>query len=432
MVKDIEKLFLKAEKLYKAMQYKRAAKIFDSVGDAYLDLGKFELARDCFFDAAKCSINEEKYLIGLEFLRKTGNASLLNNNIPQANEFFREAINYVPNLRSASDRNQYFILFSCLSYLCFFIKGEQEEGLKLVKKIKNFVDDIYFKENPLIRLITNLTMVITEKDQKYIERIQKEFTNFKFREAEILLTKQALVIAKVYASLLINLNFDKDVYTTNENINLLLDINTEPLLEITKQNFYNYKTKELIISKIGVTLSDNLTSQKNPDLPISIQVGQSRQITLLIKPHFQMENPFIGPIFLTAELSGNLLFKYEISQTLKPNLISPPPTLEISTKNLRPPLIEQTFPLEILIENKSEGEALNLNIEIEFPEQIKVMRGTLKKQIYSLRSNESIKWEINLKPIEAGDYNFRVNSKFNDPDQNIIEETKEFSLAIKL
>lgn len=201
-------------------------------------------------------------MIGLEFLRKTGNASLLNNNIPQANEFFREAINYVPNLRSASDRNQYFILFSCLSYLCFFIKGEQEEGLKLVKKIKNFVDDIYFKENPLIRLITNLTMVITEKDQKYIERIQKEFTNFKFREAEILLTKQALVIAKVYASLLINLNFDKDVYTTNENINLLLDINTEPLLEITKQNFYNYKTKELIISKIGVTLSDNLTSQK--------------------------------------------------------------------------------------------------------------------------------------------------------------------------
>ncbi|MBY9005150.1 MAG: hypothetical protein KGD63_00140, partial [Candidatus Lokiarchaeota archaeon] len=119
MVKDIEKLFSKAEKLYKAMQYKRAAKIFDTVGDAYLDLESFELARDCFFDAAKCSINEEKYLIGIEFLRKTGNASLLNDNIPQANEFFREAINYVPNLRSTSDRNHFFILFACLSYLCY-------------------------------------------------------------------------------------------------------------------------------------------------------------------------------------------------------------------------------------------------------------------------------------------------------------------------
>ena len=432
MVKDIEKLFSKAEKLYKAMQYKRAAKIFDTVGDAYLDSDSFELARDCFFDAAKCSINEEKYSIGIEFLRKTGNASLLNDNIPQANEFFREAINYVPNLRSASDRNQFLILFACLSYLCYFIKGEQEEGLKLVKKIKTFVDDTYFKDHSLIHLISNLTMVIKEKDQKYVERIQKDFGNFNFWDAEILLAKQALVIAKVYASLLVSLKFDKDVYTTNETINLLLTINTEPLLEITKQDFYNYETKDLIISKIGMSLSDNLTMQKNPELPISIQIGQLQQINLLIKPHFQMEKPFIGPISLTSELSGDLLFKYEISQTLVPNLISPPPALEISTKNLRPPLIEQTFPLEILIENKSQGDALNLNIDAEFPEQIKVMRGTLKKQIYSLRSNESIKWEINLKPIEAGDYAFSIASKFNDPDQNLIEDKKEFTLVIKL
>lgn len=60
------------------------------------------------------------------------------------------------------------------------------------------------------------------------------------------------------------------------------------------------------------------------------------------------------------------------------------------------------------------------------------MRGTLKKQIYSLRSNENINWEINLKPTEAGDYIIKVISKFNDPDQNLIEDTKEFPLSIKL
>ena len=222
MVKDIEKQYLKAEKLYKAMQYKRAAKIFDTVGDSYLELGKFELARDCYFDAAKCSINEDKFLIGLEFLRKTGNASLLSNDIPQANEIFREAINYIPNLRSSSDRNQNFVLFSFLSYLCFFIKGEQEEGLKIVKKIKSFVDDAYFKENSLIHLVTNLTMVIKEKENKYVERIQKDIVSFKFREAELLLAKQALKIAQTYANLLIDLKLEKDVYTTNEKINLIL------------------------------------------------------------------------------------------------------------------------------------------------------------------------------------------------------------------
>ena len=126
MVKDIEKQLKKAEKLSKAMQYKRAAKLFGTVGDSYLKLSNFELARDCYFEAAKCAINEKKYLVGTDFLRMAGNASLFNNEILGANQLFTEALNYIPSLRSASDRNQNYILFSCLSYLCYFVKGEQE------------------------------------------------------------------------------------------------------------------------------------------------------------------------------------------------------------------------------------------------------------------------------------------------------------------
>ena len=432
MVKDVEKQFRKAEKLYKAMQYKRAAKIFDFVGDSYSKLNGFEFARDCYFDAAKCSMEENKYLIGLNFLRKAGNASLFRDEYLEANQFFREAVNYIPNLRSNSDRNHNYILFSCLSFLCLFIKGEKEEGLKLVKKIKNFVDDKYFKENPLIRLITNLTIITREKNEKYVERIINDFSNLKLREAEVILVKQALVIANSYTSIIMKLSLDKEVYTTNEVIDLSLNIDVKPLLEILKQDFYNYEVKELKINKIGITLSDNLISHRRPELPLIIEANGTQQTNILIKPHFQMENSCIGPISLDFELNENLIFMYEIPNLLKPNLISPPPTLEISIKSLRPPLIDQTFPLEVLIENKSEGEALNLNIEIEFPEQIKIMRGTLTKQIYSLRSNESIRWELSLKPTEAGDYVITIKSKFNDPDQKLIESTKEFPLPIKL
>ncbi|KKK42761.1 MAG: Tetratricopeptide domain protein [Candidatus Lokiarchaeum sp. GC14_75] len=432
MVKDIEKQHLKAEKLSKALQNKRAAKIFGSVGDSYLKLGNFDLAGDCYFNAAGCSIREEKFLIGIEFYRKAGNASLFNDQILEANRFYREAIKHISKLRSASYRNQNFLLFSSLSYLCLFIKGEQKEGLKLVKKIKKWVDDTYFKENPLIRLISNLTMVTKEKSEKYVERIKKDFDNLKLREAEISLAKQALVIAKTISSLITELKFDKNVYTTNEIINLALIIDSKPLLEISNQKFYNYKLNELKITKIRVTLSENLTLQKKPEVPQIIVIGKSKRLPLLIKSHFQMENSKIGPILLSGELNSNLIFKYEISQQLKPNLISPPPSLDISIKNLRPPLIGQTFPLEILIENKSEGDAFNLNIEVAFPEQIKIMRGTLKKLIYSLKSNENINWEINLKPTEAGDYIVKITCKFNDPDQNSIEEVKEFPFPIKL
>jgi hypothetical protein len=101
-------------------------------------------------------------------------------------------------------------------------------------------------------------------------------------------------------------------------------------------------------------------------------------------------------------------------------------------KNLRTPLIDQSFPMEFYIENHSEGDALDLYLEIQFPEQLKVMRGTTKKQIYSLSSNDKITWEITLKPIEMGDYTINMDLKFKDPDQNLIEEKKIFPFSIKL
>jgi len=432
MGKDPQKQLNKANQLYNALQYKRAAKLFNTTGNNFLKLGNYEIAKECFFNAAKSAFNEDKYLSGLEFLRNAGNAALLSNNFSEANLFYKEAFNYIPSLKNSSDKNHLFTVFSSLSYLCLFVEGKQEEGLNIVKKNKGFIDDSYFKESSLIKLVKDLTVATKDKKESYIKKIEKEFGELKFYEGETNLAKQALVIAKTIVSLIINVILDKKIYTTNDVINLTIDLNTKPLLDIIKNSFYNYNIKELEISKIGIQLSDNFTFHKKPELPITLTPGQSRQIDLLIKPHFQMENPSIGPIKLTSELNGNLRFFYNYSEVLYPTLISPPPTLEISIKNLRPPLIGQSFPLEILIENKSEGEALDLNIEIEFPENLKVMRGTLKKQIYSLRTNENIKWEINIKPLEAGDYSIKIKTTFKDPDQNQIGEIKEFPLSIKL
>ena len=432
MGKDIEKRLMKAEQLDKAMQYKRAAKLFNTVGNELLKVGDIERAKDCFFNAARCAIIEDKYLSGLEFLRSAGNASLITNDFSEAYQFYTKALSYVPSLHSSSDRDYQFILFSCLSYLRLFIEGKQEDGLNLVKKIKSFVDDTYFKENSLIKLIKDLTVATKDKKENYLKKIENNFESFKFHEGESHLAKLALVLAKSILNLKTESLFDKNVYTTNDIINFNIIIDTKPLLEISKNSFYNYQIKELQISKVAITLSDNFTTYKKPEFPITIKAGQNYQMNLLFKPHFQMEKPFIGPIILTSELNGNLKFYYEIPETFYPNLISPPPTLDISIKNLRPPLIGQSFPLEILIENKSEGDALDLNIEVEFPEKLKVMRGTLKKQIYSLRSNENMKWEINIKPLEAGDYSFKVKTMFKDPDQNQIGEIKDFPLSIKL
>jgi hypothetical protein len=313
-----------------------------------------------------------------------------------------------------------------------FVEGKQDQGFDLIKQIKKYVDHDFFKEFPLISLIKNLTIAIRDKKNDYLDKIVDNFKKYDFREAEEKLLKEVLVIAKSHISLDTKLNLDKDQYTTKDLITLKIDVNSQPLLEISHNPFYNYNIEKIKITNIGLDLSENIAAQKKPNLPITLDAGERYEFEFVIKSHFQVEEPFIGPISLNCELDEKFTFLLQEKEIIKPNIISPPPSLEISLKNLRPPLIGQTFPLEILIENNSEGDALELNFDVKFPEELKLMRGTTKKQVYSLSSNDNITWELNLKPLEAGDYTIKMDISFKDPDQNLIEETKTFPFSIKL
>jgi hypothetical protein len=312
-----------------------------------------------------------------------------------------------------------------------FLKGNHDEGLEYLKRIQKKVEKEFFKENPLIQLVSEISISLRDHHVKYVDKIKENLGRYKFREAEIKLLKNVLLLLNL--KLLIGSTFElnKDTYTTNDAIKLSLKFDTSKLIKILNDPYYQFDIRDFKIIKILANLSDNLTTSKKPPVPFAMDVGNPPRLEFIIKPHFVVDNPIIGPLFFTCELNENLIFIYE-TQTLTPKLISPPATLLASIKNLRPPLIDQTFPLEITIDNKSEGEALDVNIDVEFPENLKIMRGTTKKQIYSLRTNEDLKWEINLKPLEAGDYVIKINIKFTDPNQNKIEETKEFPFSIKL
>jgi len=431
LLKDAENQFLKAERLFKARQFKKSAKKYNSAGQTYLKLEKYEQAKTSFINGANAFLELKKVQSSLELFRMAGDSSLLNENYKEAETIFRKAVDFIPKLKSIADRNTQYVLFSVLSYLCLFTKARQDEGLNFIKKVQNKIESSYFKESKLIILATDLTIALRDNNLVYLEKVQSNIHDYKFTEAELILIKKILFMARIQLILKSELILNKDIYTTNEIINLKVKIDTKPMISVVQNSFYNLNLEKFSLIKINLSLSDNLSSSKRPSLPIDMEIEKGYELDFILKPHFQLDNPFIGPLSLTCELNNNLTFIYDTVKII-PNLISPPPSLDISIKNLRTPLIGQTFPLEILVRNQSEGEALDVNIDTEFPEQLKVMRGTTTKQIYSLRSNEEIKWEINLKPIEAGDYNIRILVKFKDPDQNVIEDIKEFPLSIKL
>ena len=428
---EAKKQLLKAEQLYKARQFKKAGKNFHLAGNSFLKLNEFEEARDCFINGAKMFMELERYDTSIELFRQSGEACLFDEKYLAANQIYKEALNYVPKLKSETNKNSNFITFSVLSYLCLFLKGTPNEGLDYLKRIQKKVDKDFFKENPMIQLVSEITISLRDKQIKYIEKIKENLGRYKFRAAEVKLLKNVLLVLNL--KLLIDSTFelDKDVYTTNESLALSLNFDTSKIPQILNDSYYQFEFRDFTIKKISITLSDNLTTSKKPSVPFLVDAEKPPRLEFTFKPHFIVDNPIIGPLLFTCELNKNLIFIYE-TQTVTPKLVSPPATLLASIKNLRPPLIDQTFPLEISIENKSEGEAIDVNLDVKFPEELKIMRGTTKKQIYSLRTNEDLKWEINLKPLEAGDYIIKIFMKFTDPNQNKIEDIKEFPFSIKL
>jgi len=423
-----EKLFEKADELFEALLYKKAARYYYLAGDNE----DFNMAEESYLKAAHSFIQKDKHLKVIQSLRKSANSSLQLGNTENAKSLYEKALEYVNNLREGEDKEYNYILFSSLSYICSFVKGESDKGLILVKKIQKKVNKDYFKENPLIHLVTNLTIAIREKKKNFIEKIISEFNKIKLKEVEKKLVKISLLLGKIQVSITPEINLDKDKYTTKEIVKMTLEISNDSISEILKDPFFEHEINEIEILNFKIDVTENFSSQTKPNLPLRFDLQQKFHQEFIFKPQFLLDKCLIGPVKIKCKLNKKYICYFEDRSTYNINLVAPPTFLEISVKNLKPPLIEQTFPFEILIENKSDGEASDLSIDVKFPEGIKVIRGTIQKQIYSLRSNENIRWEINAKPLEAGDFEIEIHLKFKDPDQNIIEEKKNFPLAIKL
>ncbi len=428
----IEKLYEKAEQLYKAIQYKKAAKMYYRVAESFYEIKEFKIAQEAFFKAADSFIQKEDHEKVIKSLRKSINSYLELDDIENALILLEKTIDYIEKLKNQDLRESSYILFSFLSYICYYALGVPSKGLNVVKRAQKKVDKEFFKQNSTIHLITNFTIALRDKKKKNINKLTEDLHHVQLYNGEQKLVKNILLIAIINVDITPEIKLDKDDYITNEIIQMNMDIDIQSILETAKKDFYDFTIEEIMIKGIKINLTDNLSIQTKPRLPLILDLKSNFNYNFSIKPQFITEKSIIGPIKIEFLLNNLYSFYIENRNEIPITLSAPPTSLEVSLKSLKTPLIDKTFPLEILIENKSEGDASDLNINIKFPEQIRVIRGTIEKQIYSLRSNETIKWEISSRPLEAGDFEIEIDFSFKDPDNNDVEEKKIFPLAIKL
>ncbi|RLI60636.1 MAG: hypothetical protein DRO88_14070, partial [Promethearchaeia archaeon] len=76
---------------------------------------------------------------------------------------------------------------------------------------------------------------------------------------------------------------------------------------------------------------------------------------------------------------------------------------------------------------------MEIEVEFEFPEDLKMMRGTFKKNIYSLSPNEQLHWQILVKAFDVGEFPIKTIVSFKDEDGNLKGPfTAEIPLTINL
>jgi len=424
--------FNKAEERYEALRFEKAGKYYSSAGEMYFEIQDFKFAENSFLNSAKSYIEEELYEDVLEALRMAINASLKLEKHEYANEIAQKALGYVKKVESKKKRNQYFILFSALAYFCYFIKGEPKKGLQLVKKMQQGVEKNYFKKHQLIHLITNLTIALRDKNEVYIEKIKEEIKELKLNKSEMELMRKVLLLASIQTLITPEISLNQEKYTTNDLIEVNIKTERNSIGAIIEDFIKSPQIEKISLVKGSVGHSDNLTLKQKPDFPLDLSLKKGININYLLKPHFLKDETIIGPVTLTGSIKGIYQFYIENRDEYSVTLVSPPTHLDMTVDSLKPPLIDKTFPLEISIENNSESEARNLEINLTLPENLKLMRGTLEKQIYSLRPNETIEWQISAKPNKAEEAEINAELNYTDPDQNTIEEKKTFTISIKL
>lgn len=406
-----EKVIAKAEFLFKQEKFRKAADEFMKAGEIFFKLSEWIIAEKCFLFGAKSFIAIDRYKEASDLLRLSANCCLMVDDLAKARDYYDSA---AKNTVKADDKNKEanMIINITFSYICHFLQGQHDKAIQYIAKMKEFIDINDFNDNPLVQLIKSLTSAILNGSESALKEAIDLYPKFKFRIAENKIILMALIIASIYVEMEIGLEIPNLEYINNEELEIKIHLNIQNVLTHKLKDIQEYKIKSLRVREAVISISENLIQKEQPQLPIEFD----KEVTIPFKLRTTFPGKgFIGPVVFLFELEDKYRF-YAHSDEAKINVKSLDASLSIEFEPQQTPIVNQTFPLNVLLKNNSEGEAVDLVVKFEFPEEMRMMRGTFEKQILSLGCREDMKWEINVKSSQPGKVPIKTIIDFNDPD----------------
>ena len=401
------KLYSKAEKFIAKEKFDKAKESFKKAIKEFYSMEAYAQAQKIINKFVESALIEKEYFEAAVALYEAANIALIEDNVKKALENYKSAINFFVEQSGFSKKDQetkYKAL--CLSPLCEASIGKFEQAIEYFKTNLRQIPKRYRIKIPLIDFCTSIFNAIITKKIENLNSSKLVLKDLKLLEGETKLLENLISIIELYVKTKIESIINKEKIESGDSFSLNISLNSPEPIEILKY-YVEYDTQRLELTNVP-------------------KIIKEKPLEFIFNAKVQGKAKF-GPLLLNCKAKGvEFPFKYQGILNILPGR----PKLEVNVESEMKLFEGDAFDFEFDITNQGKGEAINLTVNLEVPEEILIIAGTNEKRLYSLNSKESYSFTFPLQAIKAGTYGGKINISYEIPQdiskkpQKIEEEKK--------
>lgn len=406
-----------------------AANIYEIIAKNYDDKEAWRLVSENLVEAAKLLLEDEKFVSVARVQQRLAKVALISNQFAAAGDYYNISVKYALKERKPDPA---LIMHNSAMY-CFvaYLQAEYEKAMDFLKRILAMFDTSKQKNTQAYAISKRFFGTGLEKKVENLSIDEKVLDREGFSTEEIRIIKIATSVRTFLVESRLTFQLEPsarqdDEYVASDEIVAKL-VFTPSIDALIKSTTTSMQVKDITVEK-----SNDLTIINNFALPVDFKDGKDAVLEETFKSYHSGDNE-IGPLVVEFKL-GEFLARKHVDG-IKFMIQGRPVNLIINHEILQEPIVDKPFPIKIEIVNDSRGDASNLEVEVQIPEDqpLQVVRGTLIKKFHTMSGGESGSWEIQLIPEEEGKYIIFVTLNYKDSNDEFAEPVKkEIPIDVKM
>lgn len=403
-LKKALEIYEKAQKMIAKEKFDKALKEFKRAMEKFIKIGSLQQAEKVVLRLVESSLIEKRYNTASDALIEAANIALLQDKTSSAYQHYKSAINFLiedPKINKPKLSAE----IACLASFIQVLKGNFQDAIEFFKKHIQINKYEGISDIPLIAFSESLfNTLISKKEDFFIETKQK-FGKLQLREGEKKLVQKCMDLIEIYLNSKLKFSINKDILAAGEEIELkispssskdskILDVKTKydsTRLELVKE-------PEILENEVIFHFKTRLSGKAliGP-LSFQVQTADGFEFPLMYKKEVEI-TPGKG------QVTVNFSKTFEIFQAEKTDL-------------------------EFEIKNEGKGEANEISLEIEIPEEILLVGGSKVKKIHSLPTNADFTLKFLVQALLQGEFAASYKFSYNDGEK-VIEFGENFLIKV--